>query len=120
MFNSIDKILKPKSEEDIIKSLVKFSKKELEQQLFKSCVRNEISKISLLLKHGVNVNCRDNAKRTPLIISALIGKEDLCKLLIQNGAFINAKDNKGESPLKKATIWQSDDVIELLKQNGAK
>lgn len=67
----------------------------------------------LLIRNGVEVNCRDAKGKTPL---HEVDNLHMAKLLIANGADINSKDNLGRTPL---FYIKNKDIIQYLIENGA-
>lgn len=73
------------------------------------------------LRNGADVNKvgRSDSFRTPLMIAATEGKENLAKLLVEYGADVNAIDVGGDTAL----MWAANDghlnVVEFLVEHGA-
>ena len=79
---------------------------------------------SLLLKHGVDVNCRDESLDTPLHDAAMYSTKKMVELLISHGAEVEAKNELGRTPLYYACVYRddNDDAVEVVKtllENGA-
>jgi ankyrin repeat protein len=75
-----------------------------------------LQRCSHLINQGANVNTTTFMERkTPLHITAELGKFSICKLLIQNGADIHAKDNYGKTPYDLAKEKNEIQIKELLK-----
>jgi len=73
------------------------------------------------LRNGADVNKvgeRDSF-RTPLMIAADEGKENLAKLLVEYGADVNAKDLGGDTALMWAANGGHLNVVEFLVEHGA-
>lgn len=70
------------------------------------------------LETGHQVNCRDSAGRTPLIIAAQKGHRDLCAVLLQHGADIDAKDSSGNTALTLVQAAGRGDIAELIIAAG--
>lgn len=60
-----------------------------------AAAKNNIHAMTLLFKHGANVDSRDSRGLTPLHCAALYGHKDAIKFLIQNGSKINARAFQG-------------------------
>ena len=121
IYESIDNILKPKSEEDIIKELSKISKKDLDKKFLYAIKFKLINQIDLLIKAGANVNFQ-RGKFTPLHYAIFDEDINIIKMLLDKGANVNIKNSEGETPLKYALSisFHRDDIIDLLKKYGAK
>ncbi|MCA0028755.1 MULTISPECIES: sigma-70 family RNA polymerase sigma factor [unclassified Mesorhizobium] len=61
------------------------------------------SSILLHLRRGAAVNGRDASGRTPLMIAAALGREDICALLLDEGAEASLRDPGGLTAAELAT-----------------
>ena len=85
----------------------------------------------LLLKHGANVNARDDAHNTPLLLAMQLGTSNIVRCLLEHGADPNLVYEEGKTLLHlelgpHRSSWPrvtgcSDDhlIIELLLEYGA-
>lgn len=73
------------------------------------------------IKHGANVNHRDNENNTPLIRVSKFGNTEIVEKLINAGANVNAQDKYDKTALAKAISNNpiNYELIELLLKNGA-
>jgi ankyrin repeat protein len=76
--------------------------------------------IGLLLKHGADVNARDENGRTPLYYAAEEGSIIAIKALVAAGADVNAQTKEGDCPLLRVLRRNDrDGRIEYLIGHGA-
>ena len=89
--------------------------------LFSAAANNKISIISLLLKHGADINKgSSSANISPLFMTASTDSLISClDFLIKSGANINCEDTNGRSPLINAVYHQNLVAIEHLLASGA-
>jgi ankyrin repeat protein len=80
----------------------------------------------MLLKHGANIDARDEVGNTPLILAASHGATQVVKVLLEKGANMEAADNYGNTPLDGAacncaiaTMPSTYEIMELLVEKGA-
>lgn len=81
--------------------------------------------LALLMRHGANVNCKDENGETPLMAAAGsdIGTSDrvaTMRLLLAHHADVHARDNRRNTPLWYAHKAGNHDAISTLKHAGAK
>jgi ankyrin repeat protein len=55
--------------------------------------------MSFLLKHGADVNSRDDDLSTPLHLAALSDEFEAAQFLLEHGADIDARNSEGKTPL---------------------
>ena len=72
---------------------------KLEAQLIQSAAINDMPQLTALLTSGVNANCFDYDRRTPLHLAVAEGHVEAAKLLLQYGARVDTEDRWGSSPL---------------------
>jgi Caspase domain/Ankyrin repeats (3 copies) len=75
--------------------------------------------LSLLIKHGANVNIATNAGETALQECAIIRYEDGVRLLLESGADVNAKTEAGETALHWAAGYNETSMVKLLLEHKA-
>jgi ankyrin repeat protein len=73
--------------------------------------------VVLLMKHGANVNAKDDDDNTALLNACFLGKVDIVKYLLANGADINVVNKDGISPLEAAKIFKSPETIRVLQEH---
>jgi len=140
-------ILKPKSEEDIIKELNNLTQKEKDKKLIYASENCNKEAVKFLIKAGANINAKDNNGITALMRASRYGEVEVVKLLIEagadngytalmeasdnnyvevvkllieNGANINVKDKFGNTALIYASRYDRKEIVYLLKRYGAK
>jgi ankyrin repeat protein len=87
--------------------------------LIKAAQSGDLRMIEKLIAQGAEIETKDFYNRTPLIIAASYGREDVCKFLISNKALIEAKDDVKRSPLHCAARYGHAAVCKLLITNKA-
>ncbi len=70
--------------------------------------------IEFLVKRGVDINARNEAGETALILAAWYGRDELVGILLKKGADPNVKTRKGLSALKVASENGFDCIVERL------
>ncbi|MCJ1264100.1 hypothetical protein MMC22_003971, partial [Lobaria immixta] len=70
------------------------------------------------VKSELDLNERDNRRRTALMWAAQGGHEDLVRLLLEKGADVNVKDKNRETALHKAAMHGHEAVARLLLEKG--
>ena len=87
----------------------------------------------LILKAGLDVNCKDKDGNTPLsilantshVIELDLWRTDpwleniIVNSLIDHGTNVNVKNNIGMTPLMQASQYNNEDLVKLLLKNGA-
>lgn len=76
--------------------------------------------IKYLLDKGADIEGKDYANNTPLLIALQLGQEDAAEFLIKQGADINVADNTGWTPLILASSGGRLSVLKMLLDRGAK
>ena len=72
-----------------------------------------------LLAGGADVNLRDQGGKTPLLLAAREGQNDMVAFLIENGADVNLVSNSQRSALYYATENGFTEIVEQLLMAGA-
>ena len=86
---------------------------------------NLLDIVEFLLKHGTDVNARDNRSTTSsLHLAAEYGVQTIVKMLLNHHADVNSQDSNGETPLHRLLGgWTYRDCncdhVRLLLQHGA-
>lgn len=73
--------------------------------------------VSLLLKHGADVNAKSRDGGTPLHASAFLGRAETVKLLLEKGADTTLRNNMGGTPIEGAELdWMiTEGILGMLK-----
>jgi len=117
----LDEAVVHQRENEIVKILKdnggRFSQmSKLESLLMTACVENKVATISYLLDAGVNVNCFDYDRRTPLHIAVDRRNVEVCRVLLDNKADGRMIDRFGLSPFSSAMEHQSRNLDDPIKQ----
>lgn len=73
--------------------------------------------MSLLIKHGANINAQDADLNTPLHLTVLGAYYEGAEMLIQNGADPNIKNGQGKTPGELALMMGNPDIASLLPES---
>jgi ankyrin repeat protein len=118
--NIYENILKPKSKQDIIKDLSKFTSEEKGIKLRIASFYGYINIVKLLIEAGADVNAKDLQGDSALMWASYNSQLDIIKLLIEAGTDVNAKDIYGNTTLECAYRNGYKEIVDLLKIYGAK
>ena len=91
-------------------------------RLLQATARNGVADrdvIEFLVRHGGDINNRDEEENTPLHHAISGGHRVVAKFLIARGADVNAVNKNGETVLQIAESVGNTDLINLLTRNGA-
>jgi serine/threonine protein kinase len=72
-----------------------------------------------LLKRRANVNVRNFEGTTPLLLAAVLGRNELGRVLLDRGASVDAADREGRTPLMQAAMRGNVAMARLLLERGA-
>jgi ankyrin repeat protein len=88
--------------------------------LANAVVKNDTSRVKLLLKLGANVNTEIGPNRiTPLDMAVFDSHKEISELLISHGSDINHKDSSGNTALAIAVMFNRTELAKLLINKGA-
>ncbi|HEY8206659.1 MAG TPA: ankyrin repeat domain-containing protein [Myxococcaceae bacterium] len=72
------------------------------------------------LDKGANPDTLDHYERTPLILAAVEGHEEVSKLLLDRGASVDWEELRGGNALSAAILNSRTKIVELLLAHGAR
>ena len=75
--------------------------------------------VRTLLLHGVGVNVRGYAERTPLMMASSNGHRDVVQCLLDNGANVNLRASNNDTSLCYAARSRHKDVVRVLLEHSA-
>ncbi|MBS1979360.1 MAG: ankyrin repeat domain-containing protein [Bacteroidetes bacterium] len=81
-----------------------------------ACSVGSIDIVAMLIRHGADVNAKQQQDYTPLHQAAHAGRVDMCELLLKNGADRNAKTSAGQTPMDMAREKGSKETASLLER----
>lgn len=88
--------------------------------LHQAAASGDLSLVQNKLSEDVNVDQRDAAGRTALMVAAENGRLQIVNLLLSKGADLNAHDNRfGSTAVMLAAYSGHEDIVEILIHNGA-
>ena len=82
--------------------------------LHNAAAASSVEAARLLLAHGADVNARDSAGRTPLIIAASnMGTDEMIQLLVESGADPSIVDSDHNTALDCANMESAEDAARI-------
>ena len=91
-----------------------------EAALQRAAASGDEAGVSALLEEPIDINSRDSAGRTPLMLAVVGGRDTIVALLIARGADPNASDVYGETPLHAALTARHPHIAAALERAGAR
>lgn len=88
--------------------------RRIDRRLLEACQDGDLRAARAFLREGADVNCRDDAGRTPLIIATQHGHIPIINLLIEHGANINIADQHQNTALHYAVKNRNHQAIQCL------
>jgi ankyrin repeat protein len=89
------------------------------QALFAAAAGGQVERVNTLLAGGADVNAKNSAGRTPLMMAASSGNVRILKKLLAFGADPNAADGRGVTALMEASGSGFEDAVRVLIAAGA-
>jgi hypothetical protein len=93
--------------------------KEASLALVSAAREGEADSVQVLLRHGVQVNAKDDSGATALLAAASNGHAETVQLLIAAGAEVNARNNVGRTALMSAVANGYIETVQVLMKAGA-
>jgi len=93
--------------------------KEASFALVSAAREGEAESVRALLRHGAQVNAKDDSGATALLAAASNGRGETVKLLISAGADVNARNNIGRTALLSAAANRYAEIVRTLTKAGA-
>lgn len=87
--------------------------------LYSAIHAGHLDAVELLIKHGADINFRNQVGGTSLHDAAYLARPKIAELLIQHGADVNARAKSGETPLAVALSKPSPDVSQADRDKVA-
>lgn len=91
----------------------------LEDQLRQAAERGNAVEVRAALDQGANIDARNSAGATPLLIATHHNHVDAAKVLIDAGADVNAKDRIHDSPYLYAGARGHNEILKMTLSHGA-
>lgn len=83
-----------------------------------ACSMGSLEIMDILIRHGADVNAKQQQDYTPLHQAAHAGRADMCELLLKNGADRNARTTSGQIPMNLAAGPNMEQVVRILEFPG--
>jgi hypothetical protein len=80
----------------------------------------DLAALGALVGNQADINARDSAGRTALMLATLHGEADAVAALLAYGADPNAADADGTTPLQAATAGDHPAIVAALRRHGAR
>lgn len=87
--------------------------------LLQAVSENNTQTVAKILETKPNLEIKDKEGRTPLMIAAYKGENEIAKMLISAGANVNTQDNMQNSPFLYAGAEGNVELLNLGLENGA-
>jgi ankyrin repeat protein len=92
---------------------------QVEKAFIQSAYAGNLEEVKVLVAKGVDVDLRDQKKRTPLILAAHNGHTPIVEFLLDSGADVNAEDGDDKTALLYASKRSFNETVALLLEKGA-
>ncbi|MGC2423670.1 MAG: ankyrin repeat domain-containing protein [Nitrospirota bacterium] len=91
----------------------------INDDLYKAAIYGDVEAVKSCLAKGADVNAKDKAGGTALMVAINNNHADVVRLLVDKGADVNAKDKDGWTALMVASYKSHPDFVRLLIDKGA-
>src|SRR5215813_8532396 len=92
----------------------------LTQDLWHSAEEGDVGRLETLLARGVNINARNDAGATALMLAAYHGRLEMVRALTDHGADLNVVDRDGFTAAMLANHSGHQNIVRILLARGAK
>ncbi|CAN8076226.1 unnamed protein product [Agarophyton chilense] len=92
----------------------------LNQAAMIAAADGDVENMRKLLTNGLDVNCADYDRRTPMMVAASEGRRDIVQLLLERGADVGHRDRWGSTAIHEAERGGYHDIIQLLTTTDSK
>ncbi|CZE50144.1 ankyrin repeat-containing protein [Campylobacter geochelonis] len=92
---------------------------ELCRMAFDFARNDEVSELSAMLEHGLNVNLQNQKGDSLLMLATYNGSFECAKLLVKFGAMVDLKNDRGQTPLAGVCFKGNMQMVKLLVESGA-
>jgi ankyrin repeat protein len=96
-----------------------FALAETGPELFAAAAGGQVERVETLLAQGADVNAKNAAERTPLMVAAGAGNTRIVRKLLGFGADPNLADKRGITALMEAASNGNLEVVKMLVAAGA-
>jgi len=87
--------------------------------LMDAAQKGDINTVERLLKHGADIQVKDNDGNTACMLAALSGNDAIAQLLMEHGANINGRNVAGDNVMHMAARLDNPALISQLRNLGA-
>lgn len=94
-------------------------KAEINNKLFSSVENNLLYTVMFLLTCGIDVNCKDQYKHTPLMRAVVKNNQKIVKLLLDKNAAVDSADIFEQTPLMFSVTRDNTEIVKMLLEKGA-
>ncbi len=96
------------------------SRPDAASALRQAAALGDLPRLRALLAEQPEIDARDDAGRTALMLAVLYGQTDVVNTLLTSGADANAADSNGTTPLQAALARNRSAIVDALRRAGAR